>query len=84
MQFCTPLQQIHLRPLSISSASATVSFVEVVIATFMSRSLLGLLGLSTVATVASMNLVVKGAGSAVVNGLYLARPPAQIPVGFAR
>ena len=50
----------------------------------MSRSLLGLLGLSTVATVASMNLVVKGAGSAVVNGLYLARPPAQIPVGFAR
>lgn len=41
-------------------------------------------GLFTLSSVASMNLAVKGAGSTVVNGLYLARPPTQIPVGFSR
>ena len=47
----------------------------------MSRSLLALLSLTTVS---SMNLVVKGAGSSVVNGMYTARAPTEIPVGFSR
>lgn len=40
-------------------------------------------GLSTAAA-AGMNLIVKGAGSGIVNGIYLAKAPTQIPVGFSR
>ena len=56
----------------------------------MARNLLGLFGLTTIvnglglSTGGSMNLAVKGSGTAVVNGIYLPKSPTQIPVGFAR
>ena len=35
-------------------------------------------------TVASMKLLVKGAGSTIVNGMYLAKAPTIIPDGFSK
>ena len=35
-------------------------------------------------TVASMKLLVKGAGSTIVNGMYLAKAPTVIPDGFSK
>jgi hypothetical protein len=40
-------------------------------------------GLSSAAA-AGMDLIVKGAGSGIVNGIYVAKAPTQIPVGFSR
>jgi hypothetical protein len=49
----------------------------------MIRRLIQFAGLSTAAA-ARMNLTVKGAGSGIVNGIYVAKAPTQIPVGFSR
>lgn len=35
-------------------------------------------------TAASMKLLVKGAGSTIVNGMYLAKAPTIIPDGFSK
>jgi hypothetical protein len=36
------------------------------------------------AVASGMNLNVKGAGSRIVNGMYVAKAPTQIPAGFTK
>lgn len=59
------------------------TFAQVAKEFVMIRQLIQFAGLSTAAA-AGMNLVVKGAGSRIVNGIYVAKVPTQIPVGFDR